>query len=78
MFTCTECKKPIDDDAYTYFDESGEWHLECWENWLDSEMAYWASNYAKRVSSSGDDAYENGSYKREDTMERIFDAADSR
>lgn len=78
MFTCVECKEPIPEEAVAHFDESGEWHLECFESWLELEMAYWSSNYRKSSCADSDDAYEPGSYKRDDTLERILDAADNR
>lgn len=72
-YECTTCEKPIEleDLGDAYFDDSGEYHYNCWQDLYDKEAAYWynmyhsyKSNHLKLTAQEQIDAYEPGSAKR--------------
>jgi hypothetical protein len=72
-YECGFCEKPIELEQTldAHFDDSGEYHYECYQDWSDKESAYWSalyhsdkSNQFKLSRQEQLDAYDPGSAKR--------------
>ena len=71
-YECGICRKAIEleDTADAHFDDSGEYHYQCYADWSDEQSRYWSAQYYASVNplelSNQEqlDAYEPGSAKR--------------
>jgi len=72
-YTCAICDIKIESEEIldAHFDDSGEYHYDCYQDWADTEAKKWAGAYYAQKSDPFGltaqeqvDAYEPGSAKR--------------
>jgi hypothetical protein len=71
-YECGICNNKIEseDCADAHFDDSGEYHYQCYQDWSDEQSRYWSAQYYASVNplelskQEQLDAYEPGSAKR--------------
>jgi hypothetical protein len=72
LYPCVICDKDIlpEDVPDMHWDDSGEYHYDCYRDWADEESRYWAGQYyasknpLELTVQEQLDAYEPGSAKR--------------
>jgi hypothetical protein len=69
-YECGFCEKPIEleETLDAHFDDSGEYHYQCYADWSDAEAKKWSAAYRpdpfRLTVQEQLDAYEPGSAKR--------------
>lgn len=74
---CSQCNEELDEylDAIHYDDALDAMHEECWDDYYEAEALKWSGIVAPKLGTGirDDEAYEPGSYKRSDYLDRVLD-----